>query len=89
MIQLCEYTYRKRVLDVVKALDTVTRHQAAKMYSPVTTGSSSGDGGKINRHHLEITQGAERNLVKLLFVIIIYSEGNGNINSSQCLYKRL
>lgn len=81
--------HRKRVLAVVKALDLVTRHQAAKMYSPVTTANSSGDDGKINRHHLEITQGAERNLVKSLFITIIYSQGNGDINSSRCLYKRL
>lgn len=45
--------HRRRVFDVVKTLRTIPQMCAAM----ATIGNNS------NRHHLEVTQGAERNLV--------------------------
>ena len=48
--------HRRRVLDTVKTLKPVTR--ILQMHATMASSDSSS-----NRHHLEVTQGAERNPV--------------------------
>ena len=53
------------MLNVVETLKTVTR--IPQMYATMTTSSN-----KSNRHHLDVTQGAERNPVNYGHVITGY-----------------